>query len=99
MIDKAEQDFDAAWTLLDRESPPLLRFIGGTVALAAGEALLGENPPLAMAYLQRAKSVFSLQVERFEGPVKGALWLHRTEGLLSGAPARNLPDPQKCFPY
>lgn len=98
-LDAAEQDFAAAWTALDRESAPLLRFIGGTAALAAGEAMLDRNRPLAVAYLEKAKAVFSLQADRLGGPVKGALWLGRAEGLLRGAPAQDLPAPQRFSPY
>jgi len=98
-FDAAEKDFAAAWTILDRESAPLLRFIGGTVALAAGEALLRENRSVALDYLQKAKAVFALHTDRFEGPIKGDLWLRRTEGLLTNSSSESLPDPQRFFPY
>jgi len=98
-FDAAEKDFTNACAILDRESAPLLRFIGGTAALAAGENLLDANRQLAMEYLQKAQTVFSLQTDCFEDSVKGSLWLQRTEGLIKGASATDLPNPQKCYPF
>jgi hypothetical protein len=98
-FDTAEKDFTTACAILDRESAPLLRFIGATAALATGETLLGAKRQLAMDYLQQAQTVFSRQTQCFNGPVKGALWLQRTEGLLKGASATDLPNPQKCYTY
>jgi len=99
MIVAAEEDFESAWSILDRESAPLLRFIGGTVALSAGEVLLVENQSLATAYLQHAKGIFLIQSDHIEGSLRGSPWLRRTEGLLNGSLMRDLPDPQKVFPF
>lgn len=98
-IEAAEKDFASAWLILDRDPAALLRFIGGTIALAAGEAMWSENRSLAISYLHRARTVFSLHVDRFEGSVMGSLWLRRAEGLLAGTPPQHLPDPQRGFPY
>ena len=98
-MDAAQNDFAEAWARLDREPAALLQFIGATVALAAGEALLNCNRPLALSYLEKAKVVFMPCSDRFEKMVKGALWLQRTEGLIHGANPGHLPNPQRHFVY
>lgn len=95
----AGEDFHAALDLLLGAEPPLLRFIGGTVALQAAESLYASDRETAVAFLDQALAVF----RGFESPpgpaLDGQAWIRRSEAL--GVPDQwpGAPHPQLQFPY
>lgn len=97
----AQQDFvHARETLTAINDRPLFRFIGGTVAVQAGESLgptsqLGEDHLLTAVALFRASERDGWR----SGPMQAEPWRERAEGLLSGRDRASLPHPQFSFAY
>lgn len=56
---EAAGDFRDAVSLLERQAPPVLRFISATVSLRAFLSLRQHEPQLASAFLEEAETVFS----------------------------------------
>jgi hypothetical protein len=96
---KAEGTFTQACGLLERAREPLLRFIGATTALQAGESLFRARRSVALDFLHRAKGWFSSFNSYFHDRGWVALWQQRCAGLLKGESSANLPNPQANWPY
>ena len=97
----AHQDFvHAQQALTAINDRPLFRFIGGTVAVQAGESL-GPKSSLGQDHLQTAVALFRASELNgwSSGPVRAELWRLRAEALLAGRDGASLPHPQLSFPY
>jgi hypothetical protein len=97
--DQALKDFGRSWALLDREGQPLIRFIGATAALEAGERLWTVRRKEAEIFLRRARDSFEAFSSYFRESGWVDQWVQRCEGFLSGKRTSRLPDPQHAFVY
>lgn len=95
-IEAADRDFTEAIRLSDFNEP-LMRFIGGTAALQAGESLLCVEPDRAHTFLERAVKIFKAYGDWFQGPLSALSWLRRAEALLENG--RAILSPQLQYPY
>ncbi len=96
---RASQDFTQACGLLDRVSQPLLRFIGATAALQAGESLWPVRRQEARAFLHQANASFAPYASYFHEPGWVEKWRQRCDGLLPAGNPAALPHPQRNFVY
>ena len=96
---RALQDFTQAYGLLDRVSHPLIRFIGATAALQAGESLWPVRRKEAREFFHQAKASFAPFASYFHEPGWVEKWRQRCDGFLLGRNAEKLPHPQQEFVY
>ncbi len=98
-IEDAARDFKDAVSLLERQAPPVLRFMSATVSLRAFLSLHRDKPLLASSFIERARAVF----EAFDG-VAGAArdglpWLKVCDESDPTAREAAFKAKQEAFPY
>lgn len=94
----SKESFKQACVLFEHAPIPLLGFIGGTVALQAGESLLKLERATGLRFLQEAEKAFLRLPKNFVMP-GGTGWLKRCRGLSRGQSHADLPNPQWVCPY
>ena len=94
----SKESFKQACILFERAPSGLLSFIGGTVALQAGESLLKLERATGLRFLQEAEKAFLRLPKNFVMP-GGTGWLKRCRGLSRGQSHADLPNPQWVCPY
>jgi hypothetical protein len=95
---EAAGDFRNAVSLLERQAPPVLRFISATVSLRAFLSLRRHDPQPAAAFLKGAETVFAA----FGGPnpsLDGAAWLRVSEEPTPELQEAAFRWTQGAFPY
>jgi tetratricopeptide (TPR) repeat protein len=96
---EAAEDFKSAVSLLERQAPPVLRFMGATVSLRAYLSLQRNIPNLAADFLERARAVF----EAFDGTagpsLDGRKWLKVFDAADPVAQEAAFKIRQGPFPY
>lgn len=98
-VEEAVSDFEESRLHTDTMHP-LIRFLGATAALQAGESLLSAHPVWAKKQLEYAHTVFSEMPAWFRTPaLTTGEWMRRADGLLQGEEPEALPFPQRKYPY
>jgi tetratricopeptide (TPR) repeat protein len=96
---EAAGDFKDAVSLLERQAPPVLRFMSATVSLRAFLSLRAHDAQQAAPFLERARSVFSA-FNGVAGPaLEGSAWLRVCAIEDPAAQEAAFREKQLAFPY
>jgi hypothetical protein len=96
---EAAEDFKAAVSLLERQAPPVLRFMGATVSLRAYLSLHRNDPNLAADFRERARAVFEA-FDSTAGPsLDGRKWLKVFDAADPVSQEAAFKIRQEPFPY
>jgi len=97
--ESAIADFKTSCGMLDHEELPLLRFIGGTAALQAGEILMKYDSIISTAFLEQAQTVFQALENCFPPEFNIESWISRTISPQGGVNIQKNDNPQTFFAY
>jgi hypothetical protein len=96
---EAAEDFRRAVSLLERQAPPILRFIGATAALQAFLSLRTHNEPTASQFRKTARDTFAEFSSTAAPALNGKKWADLCDCALNDSVAGGIKELQVAYAY